>query len=235
MRRATYVGQRLRKFSLFGLNGGDRGSMTRDWSVTQPAHRPSVSRQSSSRIDRQPIFSKWPQPFSPSTLLLDLSFVLRGSRLPLFFRLPFVLRFFARRQCAHLQPSVSFFLQFHPNAWSCSYEKSYDHLWPSQRISSRRISLLRVVLRRCVTTSGSSRQSFREKMHPLLSWHPQSETCDQRRMNFAWRQTRKFHVTPCRHRRWRAFHRQAWRPDPRRDSDLLRRNRIRNHARSKRP
>ena len=44
MRRATYVGQRLRKFSLFELSGADRGSMSRVWSVTQPAHRAALSR-----------------------------------------------------------------------------------------------------------------------------------------------------------------------------------------------
>ena len=153
MRRATYVGQRLRKFQLFRLSGGDRGSMSHDWSVTQPAHQLSVSRHPSLLPDRQRTFSKWPQPFCQSMLLLALSSVLRGSRLPLFFQLPFVPRLFAQRQCAHLQPCVSSFLQFHPNAWSYSYEKSYDHLCPS-----RWISLLQVVLRRCVTMNASSRR-----------------------------------------------------------------------------
>ena len=135
MRRATYVGQRLRKFQLFRLNDGDHGSMSHDWSETQPAHQPSVSRQLSLLTAQQPIFSKWPQPFSRSMLLLALSSVLRGSRLPLFFQLPFVPRFFAQRQCAHLQPSVNSFLQFHPNSCSCSYEKSYEHQWSLSWIS----------------------------------------------------------------------------------------------------
>jgi hypothetical protein len=99
--------------------------MTRDWTVTQCVHRPSVPPHLSLRTDRQPIFSKWPQPFGHSMPRRVLRSVRYGSMLLLFFQLPFVPRLFAPRQCGRLRPSVSFLLQLHPSLWSCSYEKSH--------------------------------------------------------------------------------------------------------------
>jgi len=195
-----------------------RGSMIRGSTVTQPGHRPTVSRHPSLRTDRQPIFSKRPRPFGHSMQRRVLSCVRHGSRLPLFFPLPWLLRLFApcfsaHRQCGNPRCSVSFFLQPHPNVWSCSYEKRYDRLCSSRRISSRRTSLLQVALRRCVTKIASPQQSFRGRMNPLFDW---------KRILY-------------RHLQRKTIQVQAWRPDPRRDFDLFRRKRIRNHASSRRP
>jgi hypothetical protein len=191
------------KVSLF-RSSGDGGSMRSGWSVTQRAHRPSVSHHASLRTDRQLIFSTRPQIFGHA-LPRRVPTSVRHVLWPLFSQLPFVRCFYVQRQCEHLLSCVSFCLQIHQSAWSCSSEKSYERLSASRRISSRRISSPRVVLRRCVTKIVSPQRSLRERMHLLFDAKA-----------ILYRQSGR-----------EAFRQRAWRPDPRRDFDLFHRNRIR--------